>query len=127
MPVILITGGYKGSGELATIYNAESSTSCKVTSLPEERFYHTAHGDKVCGGGWDNTMKTCIQWQKDEAKWVTSNTFGVARINHVSWTTDAGTYLIGGNGQDGSELTTTLVKDDGTSADGFQLEHRTRY
>ena len=125
MQVILITGGYKGSGELATIYN-RASTSCKVASLPEERFYHTQHEDKICGGGWDNTMKTCIQWKKDEAKWVTANTFPVARINHVSWTTNIGTYLIGGDGQDGSELTTTLVKDDGTSEEGFPLEYKTR-
>ena len=126
LPVILITGGYKGSEKLATIYNTESSTSCEVTSLPEERFYHTQHGNKVCGGGRDNTMKTCIQWQKDEAKWVQSNTLQVARINHVSWTTDAGTYLIGGNGQEGSELSTELVKDDGTTETGFELKYKTR-
>ena len=100
-----------------------------MTSLPEDRFYHTQHGDKLCGGGgWrSNTTKTCIQWKQAEEQWNVSNTLRVPRIDHVSWTTENGTYLIGGSGQEGQDLTTELVKEDGTTDDGFSLKYRTRY
>ena len=123
----MITGGYKGSDRLATIYDPESNTSCNVTSLPEDRFYHTQHGDKLCGGGFSNTAaKTCVQWKQNEEQWNLSNTLTVPRIDHVSWTTDTGTYLIGGRGQEGQDLSTELVKEDGTTERGFPLKYKTR-
>ena len=125
----MITGGYKDGERLATIYNPESNTSCNVTSLPEVRFHHTQHGDKLCGGGRGtrvNTDRTCIQWKPAEEQWNVSNTLRVPRIDHVSWTTENGTYLIGGRGQERQELTTELVKEDGTTDHGFSLKYPTR-
>ena len=124
----MITGGYKDGERLATIYNPESNTSCNVTSLPEDRFYHTQHGDKLCGGGGrrGNTTKTCIQWKQDEEQWNVSNTLRVPREDHVSWTTENGTYLIGGGGREGQVFTTELVKEDGTTDHGFSLKYPTR-
>ena len=55
-----------------------------------------------------------------------SNTLRVPREDHVSWTTENGTYLIGGGGREGQVFTTELVKEDGTTDHGFSLKYPTR-
>ena len=69
---------------------------------------------------WSHMWRT---WRHDTGTWEEILTLGMWRKGgHVSWTPDTGigTYLIGG---DFYEMTTTLIKPDGTQEQGFFLKH----
>ena len=90
--------------------------------MPDDRLYHTLENSGLlCGGQY--TKKTCLKWRNDIGTWEEILTLGMWRKGgHVSWTPDTGigTYLIGG---DLYEMTTTLIKPDGTQEQGFFLNH----
>ena len=103
------------------IYLPSDNTSCSLPELPEVRYWHTQDGPWTCGGGGSSTWTTCDQWS--EGSWTRSVSLSVERINHVSWATASGVYLIGGSV---SKKTSELVKEDGSVEEGFKLKYKTK-
>ena len=119
---VLITGGYTKEGWLksAEIYLPESNSGCSLQELPFGISSHTQNGNLVCGGVHLDGM--CIEWTYDG--WSKSHYLTVARYGHVSWATASGVYLMGG-WPTGSEMTSELVKEDGSVEEGFDLKYDT--
>ena len=120
---ILISGGY--NRQSVEVYIPASNTTCSLSKLPEARYYHTQDGGLACGGdgGSSNTETTCVKWSSDSGSWSQSHTLRQERNYHLSWATEDGVYLMGG---EGSTKTTELVKEDGSVEDGFSLKYDTR-
>ena len=76
-------------------------------------------------GGGSNYPDTCLQWSSVTGTWDESLTLEEARYYHVSWSPDADTgYLMGGQA---SPNTSSLIKLDGSQAQGFPLKYNTEY
>ena len=133
-PGLLIAGGqtsdYTNSIEL---FNLRTNTSCPVNvTLDISRGEHTADGDLVCGGynmDVENVnIGTCYNV-------LTGNKTNLVdkRWGHISWSTDAGVYLIGGTGlkDKNVEYTTEFILDcpsEHTKVSiGFELKYPTKY
>ena len=60
---------------------------------------------ELCGGEYSSTTPTtCITFSSGQ--WVTSHALTEGRSDHTSWSTDAGTILMGG---DDSGMTTEII------------------
>ena len=73
----------------------------------------------ICGGAYDAT-RTCIQLKDGE--WTISHTLLSNRARHVSWEVDDGVILMGGY-EEGSQLTSELVRYDGGVEEAFPLKY----
>ena len=123
---VLITGGYLSAAERkAEIYNPLTNTSCSLPQLPEARTYHTQDGELACGGGGfsSDTNWNCVKWSPASGTWTQSHTLRKRRLQHVSWATASGVYLIGGAYNPG---VSEKWKVDGSVEDGFDLKYNTR-
>ena len=122
---VLISGGMNGVAsdlQSVEIYNPTDNTKCSLPQLPETRTWHTQEGELLCGGL--STESTCVKWSSESGSWTQSHTLRQRRQNHVSWATEDGVYVMGG--QDSSSWRTTeLVKEDGSVEDGFSLNYDT--
>ena len=67
-------------------------------------------------------MTTCDQWRR--GFWTRSVNLREKRVNHVSWATASGLYLMGGSY---SSNTSELVKKDGSVKEGLILKYETAY
>ena len=114
-PAVLITGGDGRSGYSAELFLPSSGTSCTLPDLPELRYYHSSDNNILCGG---YKSSNCLQWSPDTGTWEELLTLDLGRLYHVSWTpgNGIGTYLMGGSGQ---EITSTLLKPDGSQELSF--------
>ena len=125
--VVLISGGTNDNKGLKyiEIYNPVTNTTCSLPKLPEARYCHTQDGGLACGGGRnsDNSWTTCVKWSS--GSWTQSHTLRQKRYGHVSWATEDGVYLMGGN-DSSSWKTTELVKVNGSVEEGFRLKYHTR-
>ena len=121
-PVVLITGG--SDRRSAEIYNpATNPTGCSLPQLPEIRTGHSQDSGLTCGGGDLSALNTCVKWNPASGAWdQTPFTLNKSRINHVSWETPTGVYLIGG---DYSPKTSEKVNAD-SSVLSFNLKYDTR-
>ena len=119
---VLIAGGY--GLDTAELFLPSDGTSCTLPPLPgrvyDSRYLHTADHNLLCGGQY--TEDSCIQWSPNTGTWEERLTLDVGRMGHVSWTTERGTYLIGG---DRTGFSTTLITSDGTQEPGFGLKYDT--
>ena len=59
-------------------------------------------------------------------KWIQSHNLTEVRGTGVSWATPSGVYLMGGYSF-GSGNTSTLVKEDGSVVEGFDLKYQILY
>ena len=132
---ILITGGSKKSFHRvrsAEIYHP-SNISCYLPELPLQISQHSQDGPLACGGEstGGNELKSCMKWSGGwwfgccipiGGSWPQSHNFSLERVNHVSWATASGVYLIGGYI---NSRKTSLVKEDGSAEEGFKLKHQT--
>jgi len=126
--VILITGGWTEGSQhhSAEIYIPQNGSACSLSEFPERRKFHSQEAGLVCGGSSRSYLEykiynNCYRWSPDSGVWSKSHTFGVERTFHVSWSTEAGLYLIGGHGvasnnaekimKDGSVTKTLRLKD----------------
>ena len=119
----MIAGGNGSSAEVWS-RNGDSITSCYIPSLPSARLEGSLNGKKFCGGYGEvssvSQSTSCVEFK--DGKWIYSNTnLNFERERHASWETRNGIYLIGGIG---GSMTSTLVKADGTSTDGFSLHKK---
>jgi len=101
MEGIIISGG-NGARTSVEVFNPSDKTGCLLPSLPDERWYHTMDSLELCGGY--STRTTCITFTSGQ--WVTSHALTEERWGHTSWSTDAGTILMGG---DDSGMTTEII------------------
>ena len=118
----MVAGGESSSVlDVVEMINLETMTSCIVNvKLDVPRWYHTGDGDLVCGGSGDNNLiSSCYNI-------VTGTTISLdnGRYAHTSWTTDDGTYLMGGY-PSSNQKTTELITGTSTQA-GFPLKYDTR-
>ena len=103
------------------IWSRDAEKSCTLPPLPVLTYGHTQDGDHICGGHRESfSMKSCYVWS--EGKWETKVDLLRARFGHVSWRTDSGLRLLGGEGRD-SRKSSELIKD-GVSQISFPLEYR---
>ena len=121
---ILITGGFNtnNGGERLNsveIYNPTTRTSCSLPQFPETRS-HTQNGDLACGG--DGGSQSCDKWNSATGTWIRTNELRERRIEHVSWSTSSGIYLIGGWY---SGNTSEKILEDGSIQKGFDLRYDT--
>ena len=119
---VLITGGDGGDIAGAELFLPSGGTSCVLPSLPDILTRHTVDNKLICGGFY--TKDTCLKWSRDTGSWEKLLTLEVGRRSHVTWTPQhgRGTYLMGG---DLSSKTSTLIKNDGTQEQAFQLKYST--
>ena len=121
--MVLITGGYNiDAGKLlgsVEIYNPTTRTSCSLPQIPGRRS-HTQVGDLACGG--DGGSQSCDKWNSATGTWIRTNELRERRIEHVSWSTSSGIYLIGGWY---SGNTSEKILEDGSIQDGFDLKYDT--
>ena len=103
------------------VLNPTIGQSCLLPSLPDKRSYHTSAGLEICGGY--DTRTSCITFSSS-GEWVTSHTLLEKRHHHVSWDTEEGTIIMGG---EYSLTTTEIVRKGEDSVPGFYLEYRTEY
>ena len=127
---VLISGGMNRGEYLQSveIYNPTNNTKCSLSQLPEPRLFHTQEVELVCGGyRYSNTGTelTCVKWSSESGSWTQSHTLRQSRFWHVSWATEDGVYLMGGN-DSSSWKTTELVKVNGSVEEGFRLKYHTR-
>ena len=119
---ILITGG-----ATAEVFLPATSTSCELPGLVMGRFYHTQDNLLLCGG-WngDNYFYTsCERFIPANGTWIrTNHILQEGRFDHVSWTVEEGTMLMGGAN---SGTTSEIVKIDGTTERSFDLKYDTGY
>ena len=121
--VVLITGGMGGHNPdrwSSEIYNPVTNTSCSLSHShsPDVEHEHSQDGDLACGGYPSKT--SCLKWSPASGTWTKSHTLRQKRMNHVSWATASGVYLIGGMI---SPNTSEKVKLDGSVEEGFDLKY----
>ena len=124
-PSVLITVGYNVKNlQSVEIYNPVTSSICSLPQLPEDRGAHTQDGNLACGGwGPADRLNNCVKWSSESGTWTQSHTLLQSRTGHVSWATEDGVYLMGG---EIGKKTTELLKEDGSVEDGFSLKYNTR-
>ena len=116
------------------MFNLRTKTSCTVNvTLDISRGEHSADGDIVCGGYNLDVEKvnigTCYNVLNGNKTDLVNKRWG-----HISWSTDAGVYLIGGSGLKDKYLqyTTEFITNCPPSEHpkvsyGFELKYYTKY
>ena len=126
---ILITGGGRGfyTDDSVEVFLPSTSTSCELPRLLVGRHGHTQDGLIACGGdgGADSSAETsCEEFSPTTGTWArTGHTLQEWREDHVSWSVEEGTLLMGGYFSD----TTEIVKHDGTTETSFDMKYHTEY
>ena len=121
---ILITGGLY-TDDSAEVFLPATSTSCQLPGLVLGRNGHTQDGLIVCGGRDGDSPTTCEELSPATGTWVrTNHTLQEGRFDHVSWSVEEGTLLMGGFA---SGTTSEIVKHDGTTETSFEMKYDTEY
>ena len=125
---ILITGGYDAYSS-AEVFLPSTSTSCQLPGLVARhgRDRHSQDGLLACGGGCcgPDPDTSCEEFRPATGTWArTSHTLQQERQNHVSWSVEEGTLLMGGFKH---ETTSEIVKHDGTTETSFEMKYDTWY
>ena len=106
------------------IYLPATKERCPLPQFSEERLGHSQDGALTCGGKY---TKTCVTWNPLSGTWKLSHTLTGTenRMDHVSWETASGVYLIGGY-YTKSRWTSERVNKDGSVVESFRLKYETR-
>ena len=105
------------------MFRPATATSCLVTaSLVQERQDHSQEGLLLCGGS--EALTSCEEFSPATGTWaLTNHTLQKWRWDHVSWTVEEGTILMGGV----SGTTSEIVKHDGTTETSFDMKYNIQY
>ena len=131
-----LTGEFGSSLSSAEVLFHGGAPWCSLPDMPTTRRYHSQTGDilyvtlgdrvtvmsglMLCGGGFYSD--TCLTWQSGD--WVTSHNLTTERWYHTSWNTPEGVLLMGGE-DFGSNNTTELILNNGSSVEMFKLKYPT--
>ena len=120
---ILITGGL-GADLSAEVFLPATSTSCELPGLVLRRYSHTLDNLLVCGGDFygHDAETSCEEFSPATGTWALSHTLQEWRDDHVSWSVEEGTLLMGGYY---SLTTSEIVKHDGTTETSFHMKYDT--
>ena len=93
------------------------------------RYDHTLDGLLACGGCCNDADgidagDSCEEFNPATGTWALSHTLQHGRSEHVSWSVEEGTILMGGVD---SRTTSEIVKHDGTVESSFDLKYDTRF
>ena len=124
---IVISGGWPGSivGRSVEVLSTTGSYLCSLPDLPESYSWHTQAGLVICGGQDSNTWSSCLTFSSGQ--WNKSQPLKYPRSRHISWMSQQGLVLMGGNGTAGSLPTTEILSSDGQSTTSFSLRYTIRY
>ena len=121
---ILITGGCCND-DSAEVFHPATSTSCQLPGMVERREGHTLEGLLACGGDvYTDAGHSCEEFSPATGTWALTHTLQEARYDHVSWSVEEGTLLMGGFQH---ETTSEIVKHDGTTETSFEMKYDTWY
>ena len=121
---ILITGGCCND-DSAEVFHPATSTSCQLPGMVERREDHTLEGLLACGGDvYTEAGHSCEEFSPATGTWALTSTLQEARYDHVSWSVEEGTLLMGGFQH---ETTSEIVKHDGTTETSFEMKYDTWY
>ena len=102
-----------------------TSTSCELPGLVVRRYDHTLDGLLACGGLDSEAGYSCEEFSPATGTWArTSHTLQDGRYQHVAWTVEEGTILMGGYFS-GTENTSEIVKHDSTTESSFDMNYYT--
>ena len=112
----------------AEVFLPSTATSCELPGLVLKRVEHSLDGFLACGGGCFGDIDprtSCEEFSPATGTWArTNHTLQQERDNHVSWTVEEGTILMGGYY---SWATSEIVKHDGTTETSFDMKYDTEY
>ena len=114
-----MTGGW-GAETSAELFSTNGSSICELPTMSQSKVGHTQSGLTACGGY--DTLRSCIKFEAGAWTTLTDNLVEM-RADHSSWINpDGDILLIGGWG---SQTTTEIVYQNGTSIRSFDLKYRT--
>ena len=108
---ILISGGDESSNQYKSVEIWSSKVHCQLPEFEIERKGHSQEGLLAC------SETTCEKFEN--GNWVQAFTLTTRRSYHVSWKTENGILLMGGNS---SPETTDLLEEGGQVVQGFPLK-----
>ena len=122
--VVMVSGGreVRGGKPQASVelISSNGTKLCSLPKLPAGRDKHTQNGLLTCGArGSSADRKSCVTFSG--GKWKKTHTLRKGRIDHSSWDSPKGVFLMGGVGQ---AQTTELLTDDGGAKPSFTLDIR---
>ena len=107
----------------AEVLFTNGSSICELPKMPQSKYHHTQSGLTACGGYYSGTERSCIKFE--DGSWTTlMDNLVEERSDHSSWVNpDGDILLIGGWG---SQTTTEIVYQNGTSIRSFDLKYGTQ-
>ena len=106
------------------LWSPQTGETCNLPALPRLTYGHSHDGDWVCGGSDGDKDRedrmTCQVWAGGQ--WESRVVLLQARFGHVSWNSQAGLVLLGGEGSQ-SKKTSEIIKD-GVSEPAFPLRYK---
>ena len=114
---ILISGGDESSNRYKSVEIWSSRVHCQLPEFEIERKGHSQDGLLACGTTCETTCGTTCE-KFENGNWVQAFTLTTRRSYHVSWKTENGILLMGGNS---SPETTDLLEEGGQVVQGFPL------
>ena len=112
---ILITGGDK-TEQSAEVFLPWSNTTCRLPSLPDERYEHVQSSKLICGGGY--ASKSCLKWNLQGGGWYKlPQKLSEKRWDSCAW--DRGDQLVIMGGRRDAGWTSGAVSSNGTVTSSY--------
>jgi len=115
---ILISGSvyHRAEATSVEVFSPTTGHHCVLPSLPKKVNEHTSNGLELCSGF------TCITFSSGQ--WVTSHALVERRGGHISWSTDTGVMLMGGD-EPSDRSTETIIQGEYDGQPGYRMKYKT--
>ena len=118
------SGGHPGDRKASVeILSADGTPLCSLPDLPYETWGHTQHGLTTCGGSSGEIRRLCYTFDTITGTWNVSHNLIKERKYHTYWETPKGIVLLGGSGENSTEL---LVAGEKPILNPFELKYASR-